>query len=105
MTKQQLALLSELPTPPSDGKRIKGGRLTTAYNLAQLGYARMVGRQVVGGYFVITPAGQAVLETLDAKTTRLYKDAAAIIRTTLTAELTLTEAERRTHIAERLEAL
>jgi hypothetical protein len=67
MTKSQLALLAELPTPPSDGKRVKGGRLITAFNLARLGYARTVGRQVVGGYFVITPAGQAVLEALDKR--------------------------------------
>lgn len=60
------------------------------------------------GGFLDPASGRAIMDnTSDTSVARarLYKEAAAIIRTTLTAELTLTEAERREHIAERLEAL
>lgn len=61
LTNPQRKLLTELPESPSDGKRCKGAVYMTAYNLCRLGLARIVGRHLVGGYFVRTAAGTAAL--------------------------------------------
>jgi hypothetical protein len=61
LTGPQRKLLAELPESPSDGKRCKGGQYITAFNLCMLKLARVVGRHLVGGYFVRTEAGTKAL--------------------------------------------
>ena len=63
------AVLCELPDAPDDGRLIKGPRFRAADVLVRLGLARRIAAAARGdgGYYVRTPKGRMLAETLSKK--------------------------------------